>query len=318
MKEILVLLPLTEAQRARLEAVGSGCRFTYSSAGAVTDEALRAADIILGNPEPARLGAPERLELLQLGSSGADPYVKSGVLHPATVLASATGAYGQSVAEHAFAMTWCLLKKLHLYRDLQREARWEDCGAVGTLCGATVAVVGLGDIGLHYARLAHAVGAHTIGVKRRASACPEGVDELCLTAELDAVLARADVVCAVLPGTPETWHLFDEARFARMKPGAIFLNCGRGTAVDTDALSRALEAGPLAAAGLDVTETEPLPPEHPLWHQPKLLLTPHVSGGYHLAATGERIADICCRNLAAWLSGGALQSVIDRSTGYRA
>lgn len=317
MKEVLVLIPLNEEQKRRLEAAGEGCHIVYTAPESVTDAQVQAANIIIGLPSPQSIAASPRLELLQLASSGADPYVKPGVLHPDTVLTSATGAYGQSVAEHCFAMTWCLLKKLHLYRDSQAHSLWTDWGTVGTLRGATVAVVGLGDIGLHYARLCHAVGARVIGVKRRPSACPEGVDELCLTDELDAVLPRADVVAAILPGTKETCHLFDDARFAKMKPGAIFLNCGRGTALDAEALCRALESGQLSAAGTDVTEIEPLPPEHPLWKQPNMLLTPHVSGGCHLPATGDRIAEISLSNFEAFLHGGALQSVIDRETGYK-
>ena len=317
MKNILVLLPLNEEQKARLEAIGSGCRFVYATDAAVTDEQIQAANVILGNPAPGRLHASENLEFLQLAASGADGYVKPGILKEGTALASSTGAYGQAVSEHAFALTWCLLKKLHLYRDDQAKAVWGDHGMVSSLRGATVAVVGLGDIGLQYARLAHAVGAHVIGLKRRTSACPEGVDELCLTDELDAVLPRADVVCSFLPGTASTYHLFNDARFALMKPSAVFINCGRGTALDGEALCRALENGVIAAAGADVTEIEPLPADHPLWKQPNMLITPHISGGYHLPATLERIVEISLGNLEAWLTGGELRNVIDFSTGYR-
>lgn len=315
MENVLVLFPLREEQKARLEALGPDCRFTYASAA--TAEQLAEADIILGNPAPAALKGSQRLQFLQLNSSGADPYVKPGVLHEGTVLASATGAYGQTVAEHAFAMTWMLLKKLHLYRDDQAQALWADHGTVGTLRDAVVAVVGLGDIGLQYAQLVKACGAYVIGVKRRASACPEGVDELVLTEALDEVLPRADVVLSVLPGTQETYHLFDDARFARMKPGALFLNCGRGTAFDADALCRALESGPLACAGTDVTEIEPLPAEHPLWRQKNMVITPHVAGTDHLPATHDRIAEICLNNFAAFLHGEPMQSVIDFKTGYK-
>ncbi len=317
MNEVLVLLPLREEQKARLEARRQDCRFQYGAPETVTHAQVQGADIILGCPAPASIAASPRLKLLQLASSGADAYVKPGVLSPGTVLCSATGAYGQAVAEHAFAMTWCLLKKLQLYRDQQAQGLWVDRGTVGTLTGARVVIVGLGDIGLYYARLAHAVGATVVGVKRRPSALPEGVDELCLSQELDAALSQADVVCSFLPGTEATYHVFDDARFARMKPGALFINCGRGTALDAGALCRALESGHLAGAGVDVTEQEPLPPEHPLWRQPNLLLTPHISGWFHLPATLERIFEISLHNLDAFLDGGALQSEIDRATGYK-
>lgn len=317
MKNVLVLLPLTEEQKARLEAVGRGCSFRYSDGGEASTEDIQAANIIIGFPSPAKIAASEKLEFLQLSSSGADAYVKPGVLRPGTVLCSVTGAYGQAVGEHAFAMTWELLKKLHLYRDDQAREIWSDRGTVGTLRGATVVVVGLGDIGSEYARLVKAVGARVIGVKRRASACPDFVDELCLTKDLDRVLPEADVVCSILPGTASTYHLFDAERFARMKPSAIFINCGRGTALDADALCDALDRGVIAAAGADVTEIEPLPAGHPLWKQPNMVITPHISGGYHLPGTLERIVGICFSNFEAYLMGGELQNIIDFQTGYK-
>ena len=175
----------------------------------------------------------------------------------------------------------------------------------------------LGDIGLQYARLAHAVGAYVIGVKRRLSACPEGVDELCLTDELDTVLPRADVVCSFLPGTASTYHLFNDERYAKMKPSAYFINCGRGTALDGEALCRALEQGVIAGAAADVTEIEPLPADHPLWKQRNMIITPHISGGFHLPVTLENIVSICLANFAAYLKGEELRNVIDFTTGYK-
>ena len=317
MKNVLVILPLNEEQKARLEALGADCRFTYRTDATVTAEEVQSANIILGNPAPGAIGASENLEFLQLAASGADGYVKPGVLKPGTKLCSSTGAYGQAVSEHAFALTLSLVKKLYLYRDDQNKAVWGDHGMVGTLRGATVAVVGLGDIGLQYARLAHAVGAYVIGLKRRSSACPEGVDELCLTEELDKVLPRADVVCSFLPGTASTYHLFNDERFALMKPSALFVNCGRGTAIDNEALCRALQNGVITAAAADVMEIEPLPAESPLWKQPNMVITPHISGGFHLPATLDNIVEISFANFAAFLAGEALRNEIDFTTGYK-
>ena len=299
MKNVLVILPLNEEQKARLEGLAADCVFTYTSDAAVTEEQIQNANIILGNPAPGKIHGSEKLEFLQLAASGADGYVKPGVLKPGTKLCSSTGAYGQAVSEHAFALTLSLVKKLYLYRDDQNAAVWGDRGSVGSLRGATVAVVGLGDIGLQYARLVHAVGAYVIGLKRRSSACPEGVDELCLTDELDQVLPRADVVCSFLPGTASTYHLFNDERFSLMKPSAFFVNCGRGTAIDNEALCRALQNGVIAAAAADVMEIEPLPAESPLWRQPNMVITPHISGGFHLPATLENIVEISFGNFAA-------------------
>ena len=317
MKEILVTLSLEERHRARLEAAAPDCSFTYACGEALTKDMVQQAQIIIGNPKPAWIAGSERLELLQLFSAGADPYLKPGILAPTTALTNATGAYGKAVSEHAFAMTLMLQKKLHCYRDFQREHAWKDAGMVTSLSDATVLVVGLGDIGLAYARLVKAMGAKVIGVKRRPGPCPEGIDELCLNAQVDQVLPRADVIFSILPGTADTFHFYTAERFAAMKKSAIFINCGRGSAVSMEVLADALRKGEIAAAGIDVVETEPLPPESELWELPNLLITSHVAGNFHLADILEQIVDISCDNLRAHLAGEPLRNVVDFSTGYK-
>ena len=317
MKTVLFLIPIGSERKQELRERYPECELVFEKPRTVTAGQIRAADVLIGFPDPAMINASERLAFLQLSSSGADAYVKPGVLRPGTLLASVTGAYGQAVGEHAFAMTWELLKKLHLYRDDQAREIWGDRGQVGTLRGATVLVVGLGDIGSEYAGLCKAVGARVIGVKRRPSPRPDCVDELWLTEDIDRLLPEADVVCTVLPGTDNTYHLFNAERFAAMKPGSIFINCGRGTAFDADALVEALQNGPIAAAGTDVTEIEPLPAGHPLWKQPNMVITPHISGGFHLPVTLENIVEISFSNFAAFLQGEALRNEIDFTTGYK-
>ena len=317
MKEILVLLPVQERHRQKLEAAGAGCRFTYSSPGEVTPEAVQGADIIIGQPKAEMIAASPKLEWLQLQSAGTDAYIRPGVLNEKTLLTNSTGAYNKAVAEHAFALTLMLQKKLHLYRDEQARAHWSDHGTVTSLSDATVAVVGLGDIGLHYARLVKAMGARVIGVKRRPSELPEGVDELALTGELDGVLPRADVVMSVLPNTAATRYIFTDERFDLMKDSALFINCGRGNAVASDVLYRALAEHKIQAAAVDVTDPEPLPADSPLWALENLVITPHISGFFHLPETFERIVDIAVENLAAYLEGREMRNVVDFSTGYK-
>lgn len=317
MKKVLVLTPFLEKHRSLLEQAGPGCEFEYCSASQVTAEKAAQADIILGNIKPSLIGASEKLEWLQLASSGADAYVKPGVLHEKTKLTNSTGAYSKTVAEHAFAMTLMLQKKLHLYRDNQNRARWADMGEITSIADATVAVIGLGDIGLHYARMVKALGGRVIGVKRRAGNCPEGVDELYAMEGLDEALARADVVMSVLPETLQTHHLYTKERFERMKSSAIFINVGRGGAVSSEALCEALRDGQIAAAGIDVAELEPLPADSPLWSLPNLMITPHVAGDFHLPETLDRVAAIAAKNLAAFLAGEELSNQVDFETGYR-
>ena len=119
-----------------------------------------------------------------------------------------------------------------------------------------------------------------------------------------------------LPDTPETRHLFNAGRLALCKPGAILLNVGRGTAVDGEALAAAVHSGQLSGAGLDVTDPEPLPPEHPLWAEPNVIITPHVTGGFSLPKTLDNIVDIFAHNLRRYAAGQPLDNQMDRRTQY--
>ena len=135
--------------------------------------------------------------------------------------------------------------------------------------------------------------------------------------QLDELLPQADYVACSLPGGNATYHLFDADRFARMKEGAVLINVGRGAAVDSYALNDALRSGHLGGACLDVVEPEPLPQDHPLWEAPNLLLTPHVSGFFHLPETLERVVRIAVNNLKAFVAGETLKNQVDFTTGYR-
>lgn len=321
MKTILVTIQTGEAERARLrkiaEACGADCEFVFTTAADVTEAQVAAANFIVGNVPPQWIRASERLDVVQLFSAGADPYMKPGVLAEKTALCNATGAYGQAVSEHAFALTMMLIKKLHLYRSSQMKCTWEDHGMVRSLKDATVLVVGLGDIGLSYARLVRAMGARVIGVKRRAGSCPDEVDELVLTEEIDRVLPEADVVMSVLPSTKETAYFYTAERFEKMKNNALFINCGRGNAVAGDVLCHALQTGEIAAAAIDVCETEPLPADSPLWLEKNLVITSHVAGNFHLQSIYDGVIDIACANLERYLTGQPALNIVDPETGYK-
>ncbi|MCD8090644.1 MAG: D-2-hydroxyacid dehydrogenase [Clostridiales bacterium] len=317
MKNVLVVIPVREGHKEKLEKAGKDCVFVYSSAESITNEELERANVIIGNVPAGRLGACRELEWLQLNSAGADGYVKPGVLKAGVILTNATGAYHKAVAEHMFALMLMLQKKLHLYRDNQNKSLWADEGEVVSVSDCRVLVVGLGDIGQHFARLTKAFGGYVIGVKRRKSPCPDCADELYTSEKLNEVLPSADVVVSFLPGMEANRHIYTEESFRLMKKTAVFLNGGRGNAVDTAVLYNALKNGEIAAAGLDVTEPEPLPADNPLWRLPNVMITPHISGWYHLPETFERIVDIAAENLAAYTTGGELKNIVDFETGYR-
>ncbi|NMM99441.1 2-hydroxyacid dehydrogenase [Bifidobacterium sp. DSM 109958] len=315
---IVNCLPLTAEERDRFLAAAPDVRQEFVGVPeqrgamvwkAVVPEGLRAgATAVIGNVPAADAGDYPRLEWIQTWSAGVDQYLRPGVLADGVMVTSASGAYGQSVSEHLFALMWALMRHLPAYRDQQREGRWADLGRAVSPVGATVLVIGTGDIGSHFARLAHAVGSTVLGVRRDPSKPAEGFDGMFGFDQLDELLPSADVVVSIVPSSPTTHHLLDAGRLALMRPGAIVLNGGRGDAVDPDALLEALRAGAIAGAGLDVTEPEPLPADHPLWREPRCVITPHVAGGMHLEATEDRIIDIALGNVGAYAAGRPLSN----------
>lgn len=314
--KILVTIPFTEEQKNLIETAAAGNDIVFLAPEQLTDEMIQNAEIIIGNLPASVIKTASNLKWLQLNSAGADAYCVPGVLSEDAVLTNASGAYDISVSEAMVAGTFGLFKKIYSYYDNQKEHLWKDEGMVQSAYGACVVVLGLGNIGLSYARKMKAMGSHVIGIKRHVSSVPEGVDEVYSIDELENCLKRADIVVSVLPGTPETEHMMGKAQFQAMKNTAYFINVGRGNFVDQDALYEALENGEIAGAMLDVTEPEPLPSDHKLWDAKNLYIMPHVAGGFHIPVTLDTIANICADNLQKYLKGETLKNIVDKSKGY--
>lgn len=315
-KNILVVMPVNDRQKQKLEKSASGCQFTYSSYEKATKEMIQNAEIIIGNADPYFLLDAPKLEWMQLNSAGADLYLKKGVLRDDMILTNASGAYGPGVAEHLFAMLFSIQKKLHLYRDRQNECDWHDEGKISSLFGGNLLIVGLGDIGLYFAHLAKKFDYHVIGIKRNPGELPKDIDEIYTMEHLDALLPNVDVVLSVLPDTTQTRNIFQKEQFEKMKTTAIFLNGGRGSVVNTEDLCNALIAREIYAAGLDVTDPEPLPNQHKLWNMKNVVITPHISGDFHHPETLDRVVDIAADNLKRYLALKPLKNIVNPETGY--
>ncbi len=315
--KILVLMRTDNEQRARLEAAANGAQLLYLPTREVTDELLGTVDAVIGNLNPARLKNARRLRWIQLGSAGADGYTEKGALPEGAVLTNASGAYGLAISEHMVACLLFLMKKLDRYAADQATHTWQDHGAVASIWNSRTLVVGLGDIGGEFARRMHALGSRVTGIRRHDAKKPDYLEAQYRPDRLFDCLGEADVVASCLPGTRETFRLYDAKAFAAMKEGAYFLNVGRGSSVDSLALADALNSGHLAGASVDVTDPEPLPPEHPLWSAKNILITPHISGGDHLRETKNRIIGIAADNLGRFVSGRPLRNVVDCVAGYR-
>lgn len=312
---ILVAMPTYEEHEIRLKKACPEAAFTFLHGNRPEREQLENAEIIIGNIPSGDLQYCRNLKFLQLSMAGSDTF--AGKVPENVLLANSSGAYGLAISEHMLGMLLMLTKKLYLYRDNQNEAVWHDEGNVTSIFGSRVLTVGLGDIGGEFAKRCKSLGAYNIGIRRTMRSCPEFMDEMHTLDELDSLLLSADVVALALPNSEASRHLMNEARLRSMKRGAILLNVGRGSAVDTDALVKVLNEG-LIMAGIDVTDPEPLPKEHPLWHCPGIIITPHISGYYHLRHTQDTIIEIAACNIENYMNGRPIRNLVDRITGYRA
>lgn len=315
-KKILVTLPLPDEQKERFIHVARNHEVQFTNFKEVTEYDISTANIIIGIAPPQLIKQSENLEFLQLATAGVDAFCKEGILHDATILANSTGAYSKSVAEHALAMIFMLQKKLHLYHTDNKKAIWGDYGKVTSISDATIAIIGLGDIGNYFAKLVKPFGAKVIGIKRTIGELPEHVDEIYTLDKLNKVASESDIVLNILPSTKETENIYDKEFFTSMKKSGIFVNVGRGSAVIEEDLLEAMKNKQIFAAGLDTTVQEPLASDSPLWEEENIIITPHVAGGLHMDCTVEEILNIALYNLENYLQGKELKNVVNRNIGY--
>lgn len=243
-----------------------------------------------------------KLRLIQTLSAGVDWIVET--VPKGVVLCSARGAHDVPVSEWVLAAILAGLKDLAAARDHQREERWAQ-QPVAKLAGSTVLLLGYGSIGRAVEARLEPFGARILRIARRPR------DGVSTTDSLPQLLPVADVVVVLLALTPETQGVVDAAFLGQMRPGALLVNAARGRLVNTSALLQALESGQVRAV-LDVTDPEPLPNGHPLWHAPGVLITPHIAGN---TTDWLKTTYILVRaQLEHWVRGEPLLNVVE--SGY--
>ena len=287
-----------------------------TSAREKLDPLLASAEVIYGLilPQDILTRAP-RLKWVQTMSAGVDRFARMDIWQSPVILSGVSGIHATPIGEFVLEFMLMFAKQAPLCFRMKQKHEWKRF-MPGVLRGKTVGIVGLGSIGREVARLSKAFGMRVIATRRSAKKAGQAryVDTLLPAKQLKQLLAESDFVVICTPLTPETYGLIGEEEVRAMKSTAYLINIARGGMVDEEALIRALNEKWIAGAGLDVTATEPLPPDSRLWDFDNVILSPHVAGGmedYMKHATG-----IFCENLRSYMSGRKLINVIDKKKGY--
>lgn len=249
-----------------------------------------------------------RLRWVQVMGAGVDRFLEAPL--PPEVKLTRAAVFGPWMAEYTLGWLLWVTLRMEAVRQAQAARRWAPFNA-DRLGGRTLGILGAGSIGRAIARAAKGFGMRVTGVNRSGKPVA-GVDRIYRRSALRALLREADVVVLVLPLTPKTRGIIGEAELRAMKPSAWLVNIGRGALVDEAALLRALQERWIAGAILDVFAREPLPPEHPLWGLPNVVVTPHIAG----PSDPAEIAPIFNENLRRYLAGRQLLGLVDRRRGY--
>jgi len=302
-----------------LQAAAPGVKLLLAKDAQEAVVLAKDADAVLGFCSADVLAAGPRIRWVQSFSAGVERCVSIPALRERGILlTNMQRVAGPVMAEHVMAMMLAYARGLHFFIPERMATRWTRelpaPGRMMTLEGKTVLVVGLGGIGVEVAKRAHALGMRVIATRASGREGPPFVSYVGLPDELAKLGAEADFVVNTVPLTPATTRMFDAKFFAAVKPGAFFVNVGRGQSVVQDELIGALRSGRLGGAGLDVTDPEPLPADSPLWQMPNVILTPHVSAQSDVDDS-IRMA-VAVENLRRYVAGEKMLSVVDVAKGY--
>ncbi len=278
-------------------------------------EMIGEADAAFGNVVPdvfARRGNLRWIACPQAGPAAG--YYHHELIDSDVIVTNTRDIYNDHISNHIMAYVLSFARGIHAYVRNQVAAEWSPGYEIVNLPDSTAVIVGVGGIGGEAARLCAEFGMNVIGVDPRVRSPSKGISELVAPDELDGVLPRADFVIVTVPETPETRGLFERERFRLMKPSSYFINIGRGATVSLDDLVSALETGEIRGAALDVFEIEPLPPNHPLWKMPNVIITPHCAGaGPYL---DDRRTELFIENCVRFGKGMQLQNVVDKASWF--
>ncbi len=307
-----------EQRERALLAAGAGehqlLMFEYQQDGGEGESrtALKAADIAFGYPAATAVVESDKLRWVHLHSAGYTAFdrddIKRAMTSRGTVLTNSSAVYDEPCAQHLLAMITAQARQLPAALDSQRsDQAWPMTSLrlqAQLLSGQTVLLLGFGAIARRLVELLLPLHLNLIAVRRHVSGDePIRVEQI---GRVNELLPLADHVVNILPANDQTKNLLNAARLGSLKRGSIVYNIGRGSTVDQEALLKELSAGRIAAAYLDVTDPEPLPPDHPLWTTPNCFITPHIAGGHTIEK--ERQVRHFLDNLRRFEKGEPLQN----------
>ncbi len=313
----IVVMTDSSALVAELQNVAKGVTVVGARSRREAMAQIANADGLIGNCIVDLINAGAALRWIQTQSAGVEDCVAIPKVHNGgIILTNMQRVNGPNIAEHTMALILTLTRQINVYLANQSKGIWAKGPQqkLMDLEGHTMLVVGLGGVGTAIAARAHAFGMHILATRSSGHEGPNFVDYVGVADELPKLIGRADIVVNATPLTPETTGLFNATMFARMKPTAYFINVGRGKSVVTNDLLAALRIGRIAGAGLDVVDPEPLPKDHPLWHAPNVVITPHVAGSSEIKLDNASL--VIRENLRRYIAGDKLYSVVDVTRGY--
>lgn len=312
-KQILLLFEFEEEQLKELKQLAPDHDIIFS----IDDAVPESLEIIVGWTDaltPFIEKEETKVKWVQYPYAGIntmplDLFKEKGIL-----LSNGSGIHRAAVSESVMGLILGFTRKIIFSAKNQAKGHWLKTDDVYELNGKTMMIVGAGKIGVYLGQIAKGFNMETIGINRSGRKI-ENMDRQYVQTDLIDVVHQADIIVNILPATKETHQLFNQELFNEMKEETIFINVGRGETVDTAAMIKALDNGPLLFAGLDVFEEEPLPREHPLWTHEKVLMTPHIAG--NVEHYPSQFYPLFKKNLLSFIENKSLtENEVELETGY--
>ncbi|MCH7726727.1 MAG: D-2-hydroxyacid dehydrogenase [Planctomycetes bacterium] len=313
---IVLCYPVQPRHVAQIKAAAPDAEIVDAGQERIAEELL-AADVFCGHakvPVPwSEVVQRGRLRWIQSTAAGLDHCLTSPVIDSAIVVTGASGLFANQVAEHTVALLTGVLRNLPTFfraaleRDFTRQPTRD-------LHGATIGIIGFGGNGRRIAEVLSVYNTRILATDMFPRNKPNWVTELLPADRLDDFLPMVDAVILCVPLTNATRGMMNRSTLRKMKPGSVLINVARGPVVVEADLIEALKSGHLSAAGLDVTEVEPLPKDSELWDLPNVIITPHV--GAQSASRIDDTTDFFCENLRRYYSDEPLLNLVDKQLGF--